>query len=174
MSLSRHKSLTHAPLWWRIVIVTYLELTDSADLRPPAAAPRTEYAIESIRDPALNRRLYEEIGGDWSWTDRLDWPEERWRRWADAVETWIATVDGEPAGYAELLKQSDGSVLLSIFGLLRPYHGLGLGGALLTHALRRGLELGDRVWVSTNTSDGPHALANYQARGMRIIRRARA
>ena len=75
--------------------------------------------------------------------------------------------------YAELRGSRTAQCCSTIFGLLRPYHGLGLGGALLTHALRRGLELGDRVWVRTNTSDGPHALANYQARGMRVYRSER-
>ncbi len=150
--------------------MTYLELSDRAKLKPARAA-RVEHSIERVHDPALNRRLYEEIGGDWHWTDRLPWDEERWRAWADEVETWVVRVDGEPAGYAELRPGTDDAVLLAIFGLLRPFHGHGLGGVLLTHALRRGFELGDRVWVSTNTSDGPHALANYQARGMTVFRR---
>jgi GNAT superfamily N-acetyltransferase len=153
------------------VIVSYLELTDPTELRPPSADPRVEHSIERVHDPALNRRLYEEIGADWSWTDRLSWSEERWQLWASEIETWVVSVDGEPAGYVELRSDGEGSVLISIFGLLKPYHGLGLGGTLLTHAIRRGFELGDRVWVSTNTRDGPHALANYRARGMRIFRR---
>ena len=154
------------------MIISYLELTDLADLRPPERAPRVEHSIERVHDPELNRRLYEQIGADWSWTDRLAWPAARWRAWADEVETWVASVEGAPAGYAELRPRDDGSVLLAIFGLLPEYHGVGLGGALLTHALRRGFELGDRVWVSTNTSDGPHALANYEARGMRVFRKS--
>jgi GNAT superfamily N-acetyltransferase len=152
------------------VIVTYLELTDPAALRPPKSPPGVEHSIDLVHDPALNRRLYEEIGPDWSWTDRLGWDERRWRTWADEVETWVVHVGGRPAGYAELRAGDEGSILLSIFGLLAQFHGQGLGGALLTHVLRRGLELGGRVWVSTNTSDGPHALANYEARGMRVFR----
>jgi GNAT superfamily N-acetyltransferase len=153
-------------------VVTYLELTAADELRPPAGAPRVEHEIRQIHDPDMNRRLYEEIGSEWNWTDRLRWPGWRWERWAESVETWIVEVDGEPAGYAELRRDGDGSVLLAIFGLRAPYRGLGLGGALLTHALRRGLELERRVWVSTNTGDGPHALANYRARGMRVFRTA--
>ena len=151
------------------MIVTYLEITDPAAIRPPPRPPRVEHSIYLVDDPALNRRLYEEIGADWSWTDRLVWDDERWHAWAEEVETWVVEVGGEPAGYAEL-RPAGGSVLLAIFGLLQPFHGLGLGGTLLTQSLRRGFELGDRVWVSTNTSDGPRALANYQARGMTVFR----
>ena len=154
--------------------MSYLEISDPAALRPPAEPPRVEHEIRRVDDPELNRRLYEGIGADWSWTDRLDWDEARWRAWVDRGETWVVCVNGEPAGYAELCPSDDRSVLLAIFGLLRPFHGLGLGGALLTHALRRGFELGDRVWVSTNTRDGPHARANYEARGMRVFRQQEA
>jgi ribosomal protein S18 acetylase RimI-like enzyme len=65
------------------------------------------------------------------------------------------------------------STLISIFGIRAAYRGYGLGAALLTHAIRRGFELAPRVWVSTNTMDAKHALANYEARGMRQFRRER-
>jgi ribosomal protein S18 acetylase RimI-like enzyme len=87
------------------------------------------------------------------------------------VETWLLTVDGERAGYVELEAPDGGGVEIAYFGLLPAFHGRGLGGHLLTHALRRGLELGPRVWVHTCSLDGPYALANYQARGMRVYRR---
>jgi GNAT superfamily N-acetyltransferase len=155
-------------------VITYLELTDRDELRPPDAPPRLEHAFREVRDPNLNRNLYAEIGSEWGWTDRLRWPQWRWQRWSDDIETWIVDVEGEPAGYAELRRDGEGSVLLAIFGLRAPYRGFGLGGTFLTHALRRALELESRVWVSTNTGDAPHALANYEARGMRIFRQVRA
>lgn len=153
-----------------MVIVSYLEITDPARIREPASPPAVEHEIKRVRDPQLNRRLYVEIGGDWAWTDRLRWDEARWARWAAGVETWVVSVGAEPAGYGELRRDGD-SVLLAIFGLLRQHHGRGLGGAFLTHLLRRGFELGNRVWVSTNSRDGPHALANYEARGMTVFDR---
>jgi GNAT superfamily N-acetyltransferase len=155
-------------------VISYLELTDGDELRPPEAAARVEHSFRKVRDPDVNRDLYAEIGSEWGWTDRLRWPEWRWEQWSADIETWIVEVDGEAAGYAELRRDGEGSVLLAIFGLRAPYRGLGLGGAFLTHALRRALELEPRVWVSTNTGDGPHALANYEARGMRIFRQVRA
>ncbi|HTE59553.1 MAG TPA: GNAT family N-acetyltransferase [Solirubrobacteraceae bacterium] len=85
------------------------------------------------------------------------------------METWVIP----NAGYYELRVGGDGirdDVEIAYFGLLPAFHGRGLGGALLEHALRRGFELGSRVWVHTCSLDGPYALANYQARGLETYR----
>ena len=84
----------------------------------------------------------------------------------------MATVGGERAGYFSLRLSQD-PVEIDVFGLLPEFQGLGLGGHLLTDALRRGFELGDRVWLHTCTLDSPWALPNYEARGMRVYRRER-
>ncbi|MQA74808.1 MAG: GNAT family N-acetyltransferase [Solirubrobacterales bacterium] len=152
------------------VTISCLELADPAALRPPTRPPRRDFEVELAGEPAVNRWFYERVGRDFSWTDRLAWSEERWRTWARRVETWIATVEGERAGYFEL-EPRGGSVQIAYFGLLSTYQGLGIGGHLLTRALRRALELGRPVRVHTNTLDGPHALDNYRARGMRIVGR---
>jgi GNAT superfamily N-acetyltransferase len=112
----------------------------------------------------LSRWFYEKIGRDYSWTDREGWSDADWAAWAPSVETWVLSVDGQRAGYFEL-RIEDGVEVRS-FGLLRAFHGAGLGGWLLTAALRRAQELGDPVWLHTCTLDGPAALPNYLARGM--------
>ena len=76
---------------------------------------------------------------------------------------------GRRAGYYELDPTPDATEI-AYFGLLPEFQGHGLGGHLLTHALRRAFELSPRAWVHTCTLDGPHALANYQARGLRQFR----
>ena len=155
------------------VVRTYLELTDAAALRP-AAPPRVDGAVRIARveppDGAVNRWHYEEVGRPHQWTDHLGRTDAEWQAWAAGVETWLATVDGERAGYYELRVVGD-DVEIAYFGLLPHAQGRGLGGHLLTHALRRALELAPRVWVHTCSLDGPHALANYQARGLRPFRR---
>ena len=87
-------------------------------------------------------------------------------RWEGRVETNVIDVEGERAGYFEL-EPGAGRVTLAYFGLYPDFQGLGIGGHALTAALRRGFEIAPVVQVSTNTLDGPHALANYKARGMR-------
>jgi GNAT superfamily N-acetyltransferase len=55
--------------------------------------------------------------------------------------------------------------------LLPAFVGRGLGGALLTSALEDAWKMQPpRVWVHTCTLDHPAALANYQARGMKIYK----
>jgi GNAT superfamily N-acetyltransferase len=143
------------------VVTTYLELTDPAKIRParPVDAPITRVVPP---DGAVNRALYEGVGRDYTWIEHLDKDAAWWQAHAERVETWVI---GDRAGYYELLP-TGGDVQIAHFGLLPEFHGRGLGGALLEHALRRGFELGRRVWVHTCSLDGPHALANYKARGL--------
>jgi GNAT superfamily N-acetyltransferase len=155
------------------VVRTHLELDDLALLRP-APPPRLDgVRIERAGpDGALSRRLYVEVGGPHDWVDHLQRSEAGWQAWAQRVETWIARVEGEDAGYYELLAAHPrpGDVEIAYFGLLARFQGRGLGGWLLTHAVRRALELGSRVWLNTCTLDGPAALPNYRARGLRPFR----
>lgn len=151
----------------RQIIVTYLEITDPAQLRPARPPRLDDVAIERIPpDGAVSRWFYAEVGRNHFWVDRLGDSDEAWQAHAERVETWVATVGGERAGYAELERKDD-AVWLAYFGVLERFQGGGLGGYLLTHALRRGFELGDVVRVHTCTLDGPRALPNYEARGMR-------
>ncbi len=153
----------------------YLEQTDPAQLRP-AAEPSIPVSVHraEVVSPELNRYLYTAVGGDWYWLDRLTWTWQRWHDWLDrpGVETWLATVDGTPAGYAELDGTRDGEVEIAYFGLLRAFVGKGVGGHLLTEAARRAWRLPGtrRVWLHTCSLDGPAARSNYQARGFRLYR----
>lgn len=159
-------SLPHAP---RRVVTTHLEMADAAQLRPAGPA-RTAYTLQRAMRPSpeLSRYLYRAVGGDWYWLTRIDWTYDRWLAWLDrpAVQTWVAYVDGTPAGYGELEAQPGGDVEVVYFGLLPAFIGLGLGGALLTDVVQRAWAMeARRVWVHTCDLDHPRALANYQARG---------
>lgn len=151
---------------------TYLELEDRSQIRP---APRPdleglEVALVDPPDGELSRWFYSRVGQAHSWTDHLGRSAVEWQEWAERVETWVATVAGERAGYYELRKGAE-EVELAYFGLLAEFQGLGLGGYLLTEALRRAFDLGRYVWVHTNTQDAEAALPNYLARGMRPYKR---
>ena len=157
------------------ITIYHLETHDPADLRPSRRAPTVPVQVSRLDVvlPEYSRFLYTAVGGDWYWRDRLTWGYERWQAYLERPEheTWIAYVHGAPAGYTELEKEPNGSVEIAYFGLLPQFIGAGLGGYLLTHAIRRSWQLdARRVWVHTCSLDHPSALANYQARGLRIYK----
>lgn len=154
-----------------------LEMRSPEELRPaPRPSAFADLALVQARrpSPAFARFLYATVGRDWQWIDRLPWSDAEWLAWLDRprVETWVAYVEGTPAGYFQLDGASEpGSVEIAYFGLMPGFIGKGLGGWLLTEAIRRAWALGAaRVWVHTCSLDGPHALANYQARGLRVFK----
>lgn len=161
-----------------LVTTYHLEINDPADFTPTAAS-RTAYEVVRARVPLpeLNRFLYASVGADWRWYMRLTWDYAQWRDYLerDEVGTWIAYVDGTPAGYFELERQPPDSVEIAYFGLMPQFIGGGMGGALLTDAVNAAFEFGaggrdaTRVWLHTCTLDHPAALGNYQARGFRIF-----
>jgi len=158
-------ALTEVTTW-------FLAMKDPAQSRP-ARPPRREAMLMQVEIPCpeLNRFLNEVVGQDWHWTDRLPWTLDEWRAWAERVETWVAYVAGTPAGFFELARPSEQEVNLVYFGLLPWAIGQGLGGWLLTRAIERAWALGPSlVTVNTCSLDGPHALANYRARGFEIVR----
>ncbi|HZP83846.1 MAG TPA: GNAT family N-acetyltransferase [Chthonomonadaceae bacterium] len=149
-------------------------MTDPADLRPSqATGPEMVIQQAEIACPEFNRFLYTAVGGNWYWTF---WLGRTYQQWMDflnrpEVETWVGYVQGTPAGYFELEKQPEANVEIVHFGLLPRFIGQGLGGRLLTRAIQRAWEMGARrVWVHTCTLDGPAALSNYQARGLRLYK----
>jgi GNAT superfamily N-acetyltransferase len=168
-----------------IVTTTYLEQHSSDDL-VPAREPTAPASIRRVDDvaPEFCRFLYTAVGGDWNWLGRLPWTVRQWTDWLSrpGLETWVAWVNNVPAGYVELdpVAHDDGThVEIAYFGLLPRYIGRGIGGQLLTHGIAHAWTLParfpefppvTRVWVHTCSLDGPQALVNYQARGLRIYR----
>ena len=152
----------------------YLHMTDPAQLRP-AREQVAGFEVARCRVPcgAVNRFFYLEVGKDWRWTFRLPWTEAEWQTCAErpGVETWIGYLRGTPAGYFELARQEGDEVEVASFGLLPRFIGRGLGGILLTAALKRAWEEGTRrVRLHTCSWDHPHALANYRARGLAVYK----
>jgi GNAT superfamily N-acetyltransferase len=152
------------------VTTTYLEMHSKDELKPkhttlPAEAKKVEIPL-----PEFNRFLYATVGRDWYWYDRLAWSYAQWKEWVDRPElqTWVLYVQGTPAGYFELEKQSN-DVNIAYFGLLPQFIGKGLGGYFLSVAVERAWAFGaKRVTLNTCTLDHESALANYLARGFKI------
>ena len=155
------------------VTTTYLEMTSLKVLRPKAP-PVKDAVVRKVEIPvpSLNHYFFVHVGRRWRWYSRLAWTFDDWKAWAArrAVSTWMGLHRGAPFGYIELEKQR-ADVELSFIGLLPQFYGQGLGGFLLSEAIRIAWEqASERVWVHTCTLDHPHALANYLARGFTIYK----
>lgn len=152
----------------------YLELP--RDTEVPLGDPFPDGHVvrrEKRPEPHLGRLLYEEVGRDHQWTDRLEWSDNQWTYhfMRPQLQLWVLWAVTDPAGYFELRREDDDeSVEIAYLGLRPEYTGRGLGRRLLAEAVKQARELGPRVWLHTCTRDHPHALPNYHARGFRIIR----
>lgn len=147
-------------------------------------ASREEFLPKQLDFPGLEVRrvarpsapyswfLHQAVGTDFRWGGRDHWGQVEWTEWVNRpnLETWVAYIEGAPAGYAELARESDGSVRIHHFGLLPGFIGLGLGGRFLSIVIERAWELEPtRIWLSTCSHDHPHARKNYEARGFRVV-----
>lgn len=153
---------------------TYLQL-ESLDALRRARTPASPPALTEQRPISADEylALYTLVGDRWHWHDRLTWPPGVLQAHLDApaVRVWVATVGDDVAGYFELVTQPDASVEIMYFGLAAAFIGRGLGGWLLTRAAEIAFAGGAaRVVLNTCTLDGPHALANYLARGFTVLR----
>ncbi len=154
------------------LITKYLEMTSRADFAPAFVRARD---IEIVRmempDLGFYKFLYQSVGEEWAWRDRLQMSNAELRRILTSPDTQvhILYVSGSPAGYVELFRHADASVEIAYFGLRSDYMGRGLGKHLLSYGVDQAWQMGARrVWLHTCNLDGPHALANYQKRGFRI------
>jgi ribosomal protein S18 acetylase RimI-like enzyme len=154
---------------------TFLEMTSPADLRPARIAdPAVRLVAVETCEPAFYRQLYAAVGRAYRWTDRLPWSDARIaEHLSDPAQSLHVLYDGDRvAGYFELHRGADGRTEIAYFGLMPACIGRGLGKHLLTLAVECAWRDGaSRVWLHTSTLDHPHALANYQARGFRVVRR---
>ncbi|WP_025273172.1 GNAT family N-acetyltransferase [Haloglycomyces albus] len=162
--------------------IWYLETRSPEHVRPKER-PDAEAVVRQSRIPVpeLNRFCYITVGSDWQWTDRLAWSDAEWREFATDgnVETWLLHVSGTPAGYCEMDGRIPGEVEIASFGLFPAFRRRRLGGWFLGECLSEawrfsargeGRPRTERVWLHTCSEDDPHAMSNYQARGMRWYR----
>jgi ribosomal protein S18 acetylase RimI-like enzyme len=153
----------------------YLEIRSLGELKE-VKKTADNYSVEFAdpKDFQLNKFFYKNIGKNCQWIDRLVWTDLNWIDYIsnDQLFTYILKDKSEIAGYFELLfnKQSE-EAEIAYFGILEEYFGKGLGGYLLSEAIKISFKLGGvRVWVHTCSLDHKNALLNYQSRGMKIFK----
>ena len=156
------------------LVTTYLEMTSQYDFAP-AFVQASDIEIVKMEMPDLGfyKFLYQSVGEEWAWRDRLKMTNAELRQvlTSDDTRVHILYVSGSPGGYVELFRHGDNSVEIMYFGLRRDYMGRGLGKHLLSYGIARAWEMNaSRVWLHTCNLDGPHALANYKKRGFKIYK----
>ena len=153
---------------------TYLRLSSRDAARPRRAGdPRLTLERLAPCPVALYRELYRDVGRDWHWLDREAWSDERLAAHLGdpGVSVHVLRVDGELAGYFELVRHEGGDVEIAYFGLVPRFFGRGLGAHLLSEAIEAAFAFdATEVWLHTCTLDHPAALANYRARGFEPFR----
>lgn len=152
--------------------VTFLEMNSE---RRHQVAPPTKLKLMLLRPenitPGFYRYLYDTVGASYHWLDRKNLAEEELATLihADGVEVWVLYVNGQPAGYFELVPVEPATVELEYFGLIKEFQGKGLGKWFLAEAIRAAwTKKPQRVIIETNTLDGPRALPLYQKMGFTV------
>jgi GNAT superfamily N-acetyltransferase len=127
-------------------------------------------------DLAYYKFIYQQVGENWRWRDRLLMPESEL---GEILSHSGCTVDvlyleGIPAGYIELIREGTDTEI-AYFGLREAFIGRGLGKHLLSWGIQAAWDAGaERVWLHTCNLDSPHALANYLARGFSVYKTTEA
>lgn len=156
------------------VTIYHLEMLSPEQLQASPEIPDLQLQECEVRQYPLNRFLYQWVGQEWEWEEKLSWSDEQWRDYAERedLRTWLAFHKGSPAGFYELERQPGATVEIKYFGLAGPFIGKGFGGCMLSHALQSAWGWDDtrRVWVHTCSLDHPGALSNYRARGMKLFK----
>lgn len=184
---------------------TYLYRTKAPDSLQllenlPLGIEFKELPAESLQISFLHH-LYSEVGRDLHWEDRLSWSNEQYQELISrpGFGLHVLYVDGEPAGYAELLTSKpfdpDGVIMesdaslpeegsagqIAYFGLLKRYRGHGLGRLALELAIDAAWKAAASrtdgktcvyIWLHTCSLDlQPTALENYRKRGFKVLGR---
>lgn len=152
---------------------TFLEMNSSTDLKYKSS-PDPLFMVNkmNVKQWQVNKFLYQYVGGDWQWNNRLGWTDEEWMYYVNSalVHTWLGLKEGSIVGYFELQEQGSG-VEIAYFGITPPFIGKGYGGYLLCRCLEEAWRLNPgRVWVHTCSLDHPAALPNYISRGMKVYK----
>ncbi|REC94808.1 GNAT family N-acetyltransferase [Kushneria indalinina] len=152
--------------------IWYLEMCDPG-AHHARALPEALNVVEcEIPRLAFNRFLYQLVGAQWQWDEKLTGDQNAWRSMieSDAHRTFVAYHRGAIAGYYELYRPDGVNVEILYFGLVSDFIGMGFGSGLLSHAIDQawGWSGTERVWLHTCSLDHPAALDNYQKRGFVI------
>lgn len=156
------------------VTTYYLEMNSPEELTEKTDARGLTIVEAKINEFRFNKFLYQLIGEQWEWVDKLSLSDEEWKAYVESpyLRTWVAYYEGAIAGYFELNTNKSGDTEIAYFGLASNFIGKGFGGYLLSKAISNAWEIPKtkRVWVHTCSLDHASALSNYKARGLKLYK----
>ncbi|GLS89736.1 N-acetyltransferase [Psychromonas marina] len=156
------------------VTIFYLEMSSPEQLNEKKDALGLQIVEAEIDEFRLNKFLYQLIGEQWQWHDKLLLSDEHWQQYVSSpnLRTWVAYYQGTIAGYFELKSDDNGNTEVVYFGLAPHFIGKGFGGYMLSQAIKNAWAIPNtkRVWVHTCSLDHQSALLNYQARGFKLYK----
>lgn len=155
------------------ITVYYLEMLAPIDRHIPA--PRDGLMVLHAQAPSVPyyRFLYDAVGKDYRWLSRRKLSDEALAQIIhDPLdEVHVLHVNGTPAGFAELDRRQADEIELTQFGLMREFHGQGLGKWFLNWVIEKAWSYKpQRFWLHTCTLDHPVALPMYQKAGFALFR----
>lgn len=153
--------------------ITYLEMAEDPGLARPPLPDGYRLDHAPCAPAWYFLALYQAVGRDWEWQDRLLQPDAEVARFAEdpQVQIWTLQARGFPHGFFMLDYRAAKTCDLAYFGLVPEAVGSGLGRMLLQTALSEAWSRGiERMTVNTCTLDHPRALALYKSQGFRPIR----
>lgn len=155
------------------VTIFYLEMHTQSELKAKTCENSSISILKcTTKQWKYNKFLYQFVGDAWQWFDKLECSDEEWQNYVEqkGLHTYVMYDNASIAGYFELL-QTDAYVDIAYFGLSREYIGKGIGGFMLSEAIKAAWKLETpKLSVNTCTLDHPSALKNYEARGFKIVK----
>lgn len=156
------------------VITYYLEMNSAEELKAKKESLGLVVSEAQINEFRLNKFLYQLVGEQWLWHDKLTQSDEQWQQYVEDknLRTWVAYYQGSIAGYFELKNDGVDCTEIAYFGLAPNFIGKGLGGYMLSQAINKAWDMcnTERVIVNTCSLDHASALANYKARGFKVYK----
>ncbi|MCP4326370.1 MAG: GNAT family N-acetyltransferase [Psychromonas sp.] len=156
------------------IIIYYLEMNSADELNNKEDSLGLVITEAQINEFRLNKFLYQLVGEQWQWHDKLTQSDEQWKQYVEDknLRTWVAYSQGSIAGYFELKSDGSGCTEIAYFGLAPNFIGRGFGGYMLSQAISKAWTINDtkRVIVNTCSLDHASALANYKARGFKVYK----
>lgn len=139
---------------------------------PDRDPPSDDLTIMRAENPSVPfyRFLYHTAGEEFVWGDRRRMSDEKLASLigGEDVHVMVLYKAGTPAGWFDINFSDPEETEIKYFAMMPGFIGQGLGGYLLTQAIRYGGQRKVPLILDTCTLDHPGALENYQKRGFVI------